>query len=363
MANDLERYLVEKAAAMGSPIKATLELSPLCNLNCAMCYIRHSQREVCEAGGLLSASWWESLIPELQEMGVLFVTLIGGEPFLYPDLERLYRKLAESGFYLNLTTNATLLANGVPDWMLQSPPRYISVSLYGADDKTYELVTGDPAGFTKTMAGLENLLGAGIPVRLNYVALPENIHSVDRIFAIRDKYDLPLIATGYCFPQARREQKNGYRRLTPHEAAKAELQILALRERDRGKERIAYLAADRFSQETSRHTDRIYCHAGSSTFWISWRGEMLPCGMMKKPVIPVQPGYLQDAWNEMKRRTGAVRTAPECAACSRREICLVCPAIQQAETGFFDQCPEYLCSMTEKMVRLAAERVTGDEGH
>ena len=66
MSNDLESYLIQKASSEGTPIKATLELTPLCNMNCRMCYIRHSQSEAAESGGVEQGEYWENLIPEMK---------------------------------------------------------------------------------------------------------------------------------------------------------------------------------------------------------------------------------------------------------------------------------------------------------
>lgn len=359
MSNDLERYLIQKATSTSTPIKATLELTPLCNMNCQMCYIHHSYSETKELGGVKSGDYWESLIPEMKELGILFVALIGGEPFAYPGLQSLYEKLYKNGFYINITTNATLLSEKIPEWLKSIPPRYVTVSLYGASDKTYEKVTGNPQGFTQTIKGLERLLQAKIPVKLNYVIVPENKNDLQSVYQIKEKYQLPILATSYCFPQTRRKKKVVYDRLTARECAMEELRIVKLNKPDKYREWICYLAERNYKQNTAKHTEHMYCHAGKSTFWISWQGDMMPCGMIDNISIKTCAGRMKETWEELKRRTAGIRTAYKCAKCENREICSVCPAIMEAETGSMENSPDYLCEITDEMIHLGIEENKG----
>ena len=123
----------------------------------------------------------------------------------WPQKVAVCKKLYKNGFYINITTNATLLSEKIPEWFKSIPPRYVTVSLYGASDKTYEKVTGNSQGFTQTIKGLERLLQAKIPVKLNYVIVPENKNDLQSVYQIKEKYQLPILATSYCFPQTRRK--------------------------------------------------------------------------------------------------------------------------------------------------------------
>ena len=355
MSNDLEQYLVQKASAIGTPIKATLELTPLCNMKCKMCYIRHSMNEMQEQGGLKPVSYWKSLISEMKEMGVLFVALIGGEPLTYPGISSIYEELVKNGFYVNLTTNGTLLSESIPMWLKKHPPRYVTVSLYGASDTTYEAVTGNKNGFSQTIAAIKRLLQAKIPVKLNYIEIPENMQDLEAIFALKNYYQLPILATSYCFPQVRKDNVSPGIRFSPRDCAVEELRIRQLNAPEQYENFCHYLASGYFEVNTVKHTNKIYCHAGNSTFWITWQGNMVPCGIMKNISIRAEQNTLQESWSLLKEKISCVQTSPKCAVCRKREVCQVCPAIMEAETGQINGCPDYLCQMTEEMIRYCAE--------
>jgi hypothetical protein len=50
--NKSEQILALKAAALKIPLSGTFELTPLCNMNCRMCYIHIKSSAVGSEGGL-----------------------------------------------------------------------------------------------------------------------------------------------------------------------------------------------------------------------------------------------------------------------------------------------------------------------
>ena len=62
--NPIEQMLVDRAAGMHLPIACTLELTPLCNFNCRMCYVRLSGEELRERGRLLHDGEWLRIAEE-----------------------------------------------------------------------------------------------------------------------------------------------------------------------------------------------------------------------------------------------------------------------------------------------------------
>ena len=86
---NLEQYLCEKATINYVPINAILELTPLCNMNCDMCFVRLSPEEMEQKGSLRSTEEWISLAKEMQKAGTMFVLITGGEPLLYPGFKEI----------------------------------------------------------------------------------------------------------------------------------------------------------------------------------------------------------------------------------------------------------------------------------
>ena len=95
----------------------------------------------------------------------------------------------------------------------------------------------------------------------------------------------------------------------------------------------------------------VSCRAGYSSFWITWDGRMLTCGMMPGPTVyPLETGF-DTAWDQLKVQTRQIHTPSECVNCAKRDVCPVCAAVCVTETGAFDKVPQYMCRFTEEMVR------------
>ena len=76
-ATTVERQLLERARHTHTPINGSLELLPICNMNCDMCYVRLSREEVQALGGLHTADEWIAVGQQMKEAGVLFLLLKG----------------------------------------------------------------------------------------------------------------------------------------------------------------------------------------------------------------------------------------------------------------------------------------------
>lgn len=103
--NTYERTLIRRALQKGIPLSASFELSPLCNMNCRMCYVRLSKEEMKEKGRLRTAREWLELAHQMRDSGTLFIILTGGEPLLYPEFKEVYLGLRKLGMIITVNTN------------------------------------------------------------------------------------------------------------------------------------------------------------------------------------------------------------------------------------------------------------------
>ncbi len=134
----ISKFLFAKAAKNRIPLSGTFEISPCCNLNCRMCYVRKSHKEVQEFGGEKTVEQWLEIARECRDAGMLFLLLTGGEPFLYKDFRRLYTELKKMGFMISINTNGTLIDEKVVEWLKKDPPYRMQITLYGGSNETYE---------------------------------------------------------------------------------------------------------------------------------------------------------------------------------------------------------------------------------
>lgn len=92
------------------------------------------------------------------------------------------------------------------------------------------------------------------------------------------------------------------------------------------------------------------CRAGRCTFWITWYGKMLSCGMMEEPGTMLNEGGLEHAWQETLRKTREIRLPGKCTKCPWRQLCRSCGAMVYTESGNYENIPEYRCKMVHQQI-------------
>ena len=151
-ASTFERFFLQKARQQHIPITGALELLPLCNMNCDMCYVRLSRSEMECQGQLRTVDEWILLAQQMQKAGTLFLLLTGGEPLLFPDFKTLYLELRNMGMILTINTNGTLLGESWADFFAEYRPRRINITLYGADAASYNRLCITPRALIRPSA-------------------------------------------------------------------------------------------------------------------------------------------------------------------------------------------------------------------
>lgn len=358
-------YLYTKASRMRIPLNGTFELSPVCNFACRMCYVRKTQKEVQNSSRkILSLDDWRRIAREAREAGMLELLLTGGEPLLWPDFWTLYEELNDMGFLVSINTNGSLIDDEVVERFLQKAPHQVNITLYGASDETYQRLCGANHVFTKVDSAIRKLVEAGIAVKLNCSLTPDNAQDLEWMIDYAKEKNLVLSVATYMFPPIRRnpEQIGENERFTPEESSNYMMQYLR---RDRGEEKfLGYLnhILDGYAEPLGLDGDcmdpvdgKIRCRAGSASFWVTWDGWLLPCGMMPHPRIDLKKQSFSEAWNQLTEETAAIRLSSRCEQCANRDICHPCAAIVYAETGSFSGVPTYRCEATRKMCEMAGE--------
>lgn len=359
--NYLENYLYTKAAQNHIPISGTFELLPVCNLDCKMCYVKKSMSDVKQLGGLRNADEWISLAKKAVDAGMLFLLLTGGEPFLYPELERLYTSLHQMGLAIDINSNGTLINESQIKWLKQRLPRHIKISLYGASENSYHELCGDGKAYQKVIRTFELLKSAGITVYSSITVTPGNYSELDDMLKLCDDFKIPVKATAYMFPPWRSTKTHIHEnyRLSTEDAAKATFKI-AKREnaKDIFQSKIAEYSTDEYQNylnepHTCDQCGHMDCRGGKCTFWITWQGSMVPCAMMDFGNYPVIGNYdFNTAWKNTFHLAEKIKTPAECSNCLVKKACYSCAASAFCETGMTTKKPEYACQMTAHYLQL-----------
>ncbi len=352
--NTVEKMMIQRASMMQRPINGTLELLPLCNMSCEMCYVRLGRSKMEAQGSLRTADEWIRLGEEMQEAGVLMLMLTGGEPLLFPEFRRLYLALRNMGMILTVNTNGTLLDEEWADFFGKHKPRRMNITLYGAKEETYESLCHYPGGYEKTRKAIRLLHDKGVDVKINGSITKDNFEDMEALFAVGKAFDSPVHLDTYMLPGIRDRllPPEKQARLLPEDAAAAEMGRL------RGElspEDFQFYVAQmlqRVENTEAEYPAGISCMAGNCSFAINWQGQMRPCITLSEPSVPVFEMGFEASWKVIAEESKKFRLAPQCIECRLRPICRVCVASAKLETGEYDKVPEYLCRYTHTYLKL-----------
>jgi radical SAM protein with 4Fe4S-binding SPASM domain len=229
------------------------------------------------------------------------------------------------------------------------------VTLYGASQATFEAVTQQLGSFAACMAGVERLRQGKVRLRLKTMVLTLNQADLSVLWqraeemGVQFRHDcsiIPALANGDngCSSNAGDNLHDTLCfRLTPEQAAAADLSIAQMREK----------LQERFCMAVpAEQSTKLYrCGAGKSSCHITPYGKMQPCLITLQPSIDIAVGKeaFQAAWQSISKLIPEqeVRDDFSCNRCKDRSLCTGCPSNFAAETGNAEQAAVFYCQYAD----------------
>lgn len=352
----------------GSPLMFDLEITARCNNNCRHCYINLPAGDRAAKARELTAQEIIHLGEEATELQAVWCLITGGEPLLREDFAEIYLALKCQGLLVSVFTNACLVTKEHVRLFQQYPPRALEVTVYGADQESYERVTRTRGSFAAFKHGLDLLQQGGIRVRLKAMALRSNLEVFPDILRFcRERtsdyarYD-PFLHLRYDRDPQRNEEIRA-ERLSPSE-------VVALEQAD--KKRFAQLekACDALGEggqpvsvPAGDEVPLFRCGAGKNSFSVGYAGHFRLCSSLCHPdfVYDLRSGSLSEAWERFSHRAvdmtcSRVELRDTCLSCPLIDLCLWCPAHAYLECGDMEQRIETFCHIAHARANATGRR-------
>ncbi len=327
------------------PLMGSIEVTYRCNLRCVHCYLgeyrsgQPGQKE-------LSLSEIRLLLDQVADLGTLEILLTGGEPFVRPDFLDIYAHSKQKGLLVTIFTNGTLITPEIAAALGDLPPMNAEITLYGATQETYELVTGIPGSYARCRRGIDLLLQNGIRLGLKTVLMTHNEHE------LRAMKDLAVsLGTTFRFDPLLNGGLDGSLnalplRLSPEKVVEAELND-PIRLEDQ---------KSFFQKNIGVDFDRRFmfqCGAGQTSFHIDPYGLLSPCLSARSHTYNLRQGNFLDAWTNFLVNVRALPAHSEtiCSDCKLAIVCNMCPGFAFEESGNPFQPVDYLCKVTHLRVK------------
>ncbi len=364
--------LLDRSAQLRLPASGTFELTARCNLDCKMCYIHKKANDRLALAAERPTAFWLNLVEQLKNAGTLTLLLTGGEPLLRTDFKEIYLAAKQAGFVVIINSNGSLLNDDLIDFFARNPPARMNISLYGASRETYEALCGRGEVYDLVTENIRKLKHRNINVILHYTVTPYNRQDAAGIYGFAKELGIRVKNATYMFPPLRSCEKDCPQaaRLSPEEAAEATVACMryGLKEEDfcQQAERYAQgakLLTEEEPEELRSPKERLFCRAGSSSYWITYDGRLLPCGLLPVPSFSLEEHSFRDAWERLKAETLKINLPDKCVSCSLRSYCEVCAANCYGENGNYKEPPEYICRKTKATVEQMKQEFSALRGN
>lgn len=319
----MREYLSRLARERHVPLHGTFELTPLCNLGCKMCYVHLTPQQLSREGKrLLTAEQWKGIMAQAIEAGMLTATLTGGEALTYPAFDELYLYLLEHGVGVTLKSNGILLTEERVAFFRKHPPEGIQISLYGADNDTYEAVTG-MRSFDDAIGGIRRVKEAGIPLEVCITPSRPALPGMEKLLKLVDSLDVPIGISSMLF--AAREETG--RDVQILQLSLDEYVALYKMRADLKGRALVPVPEDQLPRPgggSCTPVQGLPCGGGSSSFAVHWNGWMHPCLSLDAIRFDVLHGSFADGWNHIRSEVDRCLFPGECTGCAYQGICTPC---------------------------------------
>ncbi len=317
-------YISLKARYKDIPVSGTFELTPLCNLDCKMCYVHLNSNQIQLNERLCTVEEWKSIIDQAIEAGMLFADLTGGECLTYPGFREVYLHLFSRGIHPGILTNGRLLTEEMIAFLAEYPPAVLQITLYGSNDDAYEKVCGHRA-FSEVMGGINRAKKAGLPV---YVSVTPNRFMQEDISSLLDlvhSLGVPYTIGGVTIP-ARPETGRNIEQF----AIELDAAVRINREEN---QYLSSISGDSVSQPVPQYLPShdhplqgLPCGGGHSSFHVNWRGELCPCIAFSATVhYEILKCGFWAAWNAIRQEMLTYKPPDQCSDCHLKRYCITCP--------------------------------------
>jgi radical SAM protein with 4Fe4S-binding SPASM domain len=292
-----------------------------------------------------------------------------------------------------LATNGTLVDGAVARKIVDAGVRRVSISLDGADAATHDAFRGIPGAFEKALRGLRLLRELGMSVQINMTIARHNAHQLPAVLELArtlgadalHTFLLVPVGCGVDIAQEQMVPADEYEKILNwfyDRAQEGGIELKAtcaphyfrvLHQRRAAERRAAAAEPAASAQEHAigptdmtmpgstgialaphgRHGGAGHpngmnamtkgCLAGTGVAFISYQGEVFPCGY-----LPVAAGNLhQQSWEEIWENAPVFQQLRDtenlkgkCGCCEFRNVCMGCRARAFAATGdFLDEEP------------------------
>lgn len=327
-----------------------IELTSRCNERCVHCYIPHDLKLYD-----ITEEMYYSVLEQLSKMGVLSVTLSGGEPMLHPKFKEFLKAAKNYDFYVNILSNLTCLDDEIVHIMKEGNVSSVQVSLYSMIPEHHDAITTVKGSFEKTKNAILKLIEHDLPVHVSCPTMKGNKNDFSDVLTWCHEHKIRAQTDYIMMAEFNHETSNLANRLSVEEVGEVIKQI-SLGDEDYQK---AIMTPD-FVERCNKNQfnpERRLCGVGISSCCMVANGNVYPCAGWQEMVLGnLQNDTLQNIWDNSEKikwlRSLKMKDLGNgaCCKCDKSAFCAPCMVrnANESPTGNPLEINRHFCAVAQK---------------
>ena len=334
-----------------------IELTSKCNERCVHCYIPHKFKLY-----NITDELYYNTLEQLSKMGVLSITLSGGECMCHPKFKEYLRAAKKYDFYVNILSNLTLLDDEIVEIMKDGNVSSVQTSLYSMIPEHHDAITTLKGSFELTKNAILKLIDNDIPLHVSCPTMKGNKNDYGDVLKRCHEHKIRAQTDYIMMAQYNHETNNLANRLSVEEAGKVISDIMA----DDVDYQKAVLAPDFVQRcnENQFNPERRLCGVGISTCCMVSNGNVYPCPGWQEMVLGnLNETPVQEIWDnsEKIKRLRSLKMKDlgngECCNCDKAAFCAPCMVrnANESPTGNPLEINRHFCAVAAKNKQIVLD--------
>ncbi|MFH1379699.1 MAG: radical SAM protein [bacterium] len=186
------KLLSRKLTGRTAPLELNIHITDKCNLKCTYCYSNFYKRHNAD----IPKEQICRIVDAFADMGVIEVSLIGGEPFLHPEFDEIVDYIRAKDLFCSTVTNGYYLKRSI-----ETAKKFdmICISIDGPENLND--ITRGPGSYRRAIEGLQLLRDNNINRSIRTTLQKHNLESVEDMMKLGNEYGA-ILNFGLLFPQS-----------------------------------------------------------------------------------------------------------------------------------------------------------------
>jgi len=297
-----------------------IELSSRCNERCVHCYIPHENKM-----NDIDPALFYNVLDQCRDMGVLGLTLSGGEPMLHKSFCEFLRKAKEYDFSINILSNLTLLNDEIIKEMRENRLSSVQVSLYSMNPEIHDSITQLKGSFYKTRDNILRLIENDIPLQISCPTMKQNKDCFAEVMKWANEHKVRAETDFIMMARYDHTADNLDNRLSLDEVGKIIIEVIE----HNAHYQQELLKTDFEKVETRNINNDIVCGVCIGSICMVTNGNVYPCAGWQGYICGnVSETPLKEIWKNSEKvkylRGLRKKDFPQCLKCQDKAFCAMC---------------------------------------